>query len=132
MVIQPNPTIMTVKDFLSKPLLTAMIFACLCGCDDEPAIPESPKPDAAALNYWFDKNAEELQQYFTLNASTGGDVKGIQGTVVKFGADAFTTLGGGAITGNVDITLIELYDRASMFLARNLPTEKNRMEVFRH
>jgi hypothetical protein len=60
----------------------------------------------------------------TLSAGTGGDIKGAQGTIVKFGANAFTTLNGGAVTGNENITLIELYDRASMLLAKKPTNEK--------
>ena len=77
-----------------------------------------PKPDAAALNQWFDTNTENQEQHFILTASTGGNITGNQGTIVKFGANAFTKPNGDLVTGSVNITLIELYDRASMLLAK--------------
>ena len=82
---------MKIIHFLSKALLTVIVLTNLSGCDEEtPIIPENPKPDAEALNQWFDTNTENQEQHFILTASTGGNITGEQGTIVKFGANAFT------------------------------------------
>ncbi len=111
---------MKIIRLLSKGLLTALILINLSGCDEEttPVIPQNPKPDADALNQWFDTNTENQEQHFHLTASTGANITGKQGTIVKFAPNAFTKPNGDLVTGTVNITLIELYDRASMLLAK--------------
>src|SRR5688572_12848866 len=110
---------MKIIHFLSKALLTVLVLTSLSGCDEEtPASPDDPKPDAEALNHWFDTNAENQEQYFILTASTGGNLTGNQGTIVKFRTNAFTKPNGDLVVGSVKITLIELYDRGSMLLAK--------------
>jgi hypothetical protein len=110
---------MKIIHFLSKALLTALVLTNPLGCDEEtPAIPQNPEPDGEALHQWFDTNTENQEQHFSLTSSTGGNITGEKGTIVKFGANAFTKLNGDPVTGSVDITLIELYDRASMLLAK--------------
>jgi len=110
---------MKIIHFLGRALLTAIVLTNLSGCGEEtPAGPDDPKPDADALNHWFDTNTENQEQYFMVTASTGGNVTGNQGTIVKFGTNAFTKPNGDLVVGSVNITLIELYDRASMLLAK--------------
>ena len=110
---------MKIIHFLSKALFAVLVLINLSGCDEEtPAITQDPKPDAEALNQWFETNTENRKQHFSLTAGTGGNITGEQGTIVKFGANVFNTANGSVVTGSVDITLIELYDRASMLLAK--------------
>jgi hypothetical protein len=97
-------------------LLAALLINTACN-EPDITLPE-PEPDGEALNQWFDAGVKDREQHFTLTVSTGGDLKGSQGTILKFGANAFTTLSGEAVTGSVDITLVELYNRSSMLLAK--------------
>jgi len=97
-------------------LLAAVLINTACN-EPDITLPE-PQPDGDALNQWFDAGVKDREQHFALTVSTGGDLKGSQGTILKFGANAFTTLSGGAVTGTVDITLVELYNRSSMLLAK--------------
>ncbi len=56
--------------------------------------------------------------------SSGGTIFGSQGSQLVIPANAFT-LNGTAVTGNVDIEFVEIYDRASMLL-NNMPTTGKR------
>jgi hypothetical protein len=103
---------------LLKFLFTAFLFLNLTNCDDEVNSPEEPTPDSQALIEWFNSGTDKKVQRFTINASTGGNVVGAKGTIIKLTANALTSLDGSAVTGDVDIELIEIYDRASMLLTK--------------
>ncbi|RMB56778.1 hypothetical protein EAX61_13340 [Dokdonia sinensis] len=71
-------------------------------------------------NSIIDSRENDLQQ-FTVDGTTGGIIVGAQGTQLSFQPSAFENLDGTAVTGNVDIELIEIYGRADM-LKKKLPT----------
>ncbi|NKQ39937.1 MAG: hypothetical protein HF967_10870 [Methanosarcinales archaeon] len=79
--------------------------------DDEP----ENKPDGIALNQRFKDNRNDAVQTFTINASTGGIVTGSQGTKVIIPANAIGQ-NGTAVTGNIDVELVEIYNKAAMVL----------------
>lgn len=97
-------------------LAISMLIAGLASCDN----PENPKlkPDAEALENFVLANVTEQTQHFTVDATAGGQIKGDEGTILKFYPNGFMTLGGEAVTGNVDVELIEVYDRATMLLVQ--------------
>lgn len=64
---------------------------------------------------------ENAIQNFTLDPSTGGTLIGDQGTQLYFPPNSITHLGGESVSGDVDITFIEIYGRADM-LMQDLPT----------
>lgn len=109
---------MTTTNSVARLLLTGLLFASLVGCDNDEPTPAGPKPDAAALIEWYNAGAESKLQHFSITASTGGTVTGAQGTRIEFGANSFLTESGAAVSGTVDIQLIEIYDRASMLLTK--------------
>ncbi len=109
---------MRTVNFLLKFLFTGLLFINLTSCDEEVKVPEGPKPDSEALTEWFNTSTDNKVQTFTINASTGGNITGTQGTIIQLSANAFTTLDGSAVTGNVNIELVEIYDRASMLLTK--------------
>lgn len=78
-------------------------------------------PNATQLNAFFSENVEDNTQHFTVNASTGAYLTGDHGTVVWILGGMLEDNSGNAITGNVDVELIEVYDRASMIFM-NKPT----------
>ncbi len=99
-------------------------FYCLTilmSCDDKNETPDGPKPNKDALIQFFDASIEKGTQHFTVSSSTGGNITGSHGTIVQFGTNPFLTLGGNAVTGSVDVELIEIYDQSSM-LFTNRPT----------
>ncbi len=97
--------------------ISVLIGAILIlGACKKPKQQEDPKPDGQALHESFMQHREDLLQTFTIDASTGGTITGSEGTVITFPPNAF-----GSVSGNVEIELIELYDRAGMLLS-NRPT----------
>lgn len=104
--------------FLVNLLASSFLLVSIIGCDENENIPESPKPSAEALHEWFEASVDNQIQHFTKDAAVGGNITGEQGTIIKFSPNAFTTLNGDAITGNVSIELVEVYDRASMLLTK--------------
>ena len=118
-MVQTNPNGMRKTHLLTKILCSAWILLCITSCNsDDVRLPENPLPDGTALNELFEDEIENHKQHFTFNASTGGSVTGDQGTILEFNADAFTKLNGDVVTGDVDIELIEIYDRSTMFLTK--------------
>lgn len=106
-------------------LLPALLCLSIAGCDDESTDSLGPQPDAAALTNLFHEGVNERTQDFTINAATGGNITGAMGTVVKFPSNAFQKLNGEAVSGSVDIKLIEIYDRSTMLFTKRHTNGKN-------
>jgi hypothetical protein len=117
---------------IQKTLLIAsmgLILATSCKKNKavEPVEPETPTTtvtptgDAAALSNYFTNNVNNYKQNFTIDASSTQSITGTDGTVVTFYANSFQTLSGGAVSGNIDIELIEAYSKSDMILL-NKPT----------
>jgi hypothetical protein len=77
--------------------------------------PENPTPDGQALHDRVVENRKDAVQQFTIDAGTGGTIQGSQGTTVYFPPNAIG-LNGQPVTGDVDIELIEIYDKGAMVL----------------
>lgn len=78
-------------------------------------------PNGTQLTSFFNGNVEDNTQHFTVNASTGGVITGSHGTTVYIYGGTLQDGSGNPITGNVDVEMVEIYDRASMILM-NKPT----------
>jgi hypothetical protein len=102
------------------------VIALLTACDDDAEQPQEKPlvPNGPALDAFIEDNIESHKQSFTLNSETGGDITGSEGTVIKFFSNSFKTLSGDAVTGTVDIELIEVYSRANMLLTDKPTTGK--------
>jgi hypothetical protein len=101
---------------LQKILKIATVLSILllvASCEKKEDI--QPQIDGAALEARFQENRLDATQEFTLDAASGGVVTGSQGTQITFPPNAFG-LNGTPVTGNVKVSLIEIYDRASMLL----------------
>lgn len=99
------------------------VFTCLVltlvACkkdDDQPQV-----GNGTQLTNFFSANVSNSKQTFTLNASTGGTVFGSKGTKIYLAPNSLFTAGGSPITGNVQLELVEIYDRAAMVMM-NKPT----------
>jgi hypothetical protein len=111
---------------VSANMLCVILFCLsLTSCNDKDETPASPKPDKAALKEFFDGGIHTSKQMFTLNSSTGGNITGDLGTILNFNTDAFLTLNGEAVTGNVAIEFIEIYNRSSMLLTKRPTIGRN-------
>jgi hypothetical protein len=99
-----------------KSLLGLSLIATFTSCISDPDIIDiEPQADGIALNQRFQDNRINALEEFTIDAATGGVITGSQGTKVSFPANSFK-LNGTLVTGNVDIQLIEIYDKSSMVL----------------
>ncbi len=92
-------------------IVSISIFAISCKPKPEP--PHMGLPDGQGLHDRFIDNRESNKQSFTMDAGTGGTITGTEGTKITFPANAFMRNGNPA-TGNVEIELIEVYNRAGM------------------
>tara|TARA_B100000497_G_scaffold106924_1_gene124140 strand:- start:2580 stop:3530 length:951 start_codon:yes stop_codon:yes gene_type:complete len=72
------------------------------------------QPDAAQLINFFADNNTAAKQNFTIDVSSPVLITGNQGTTIQFYANSFEDAAGNSITGNVDIELIEIYEKKDM------------------
>lgn len=108
-------------------LLVSIITLCtlpmFMSCEEKSETPVLV-PDGEALNDLATESIEERTQTVTVDATDGGNVVGEQGTVLQFSANAFQTLSGDPVTGDVTIKFIEVYDRSAMLFTRKPTTGK--------
>ena len=107
-----------VKNMKNLMGITLLIALTLTSCkkpeDDE------PQADGAALTHIFENNRADAMQSFVVDIDGGATITGSQGTQVTFPANSIG-LNGSPVSGNIDVELIEVYDRAAMLL-QNMPT----------
>ena len=96
------------------------LLATACKKDKNPETTGST-PNGAQLTSFFGDNLNNNTQHFTVNATTGGWITGTHGTQVYIYSGYLQDGSGNPIIGNVDIELVEVYDRATMVLL-NKPT----------
>ncbi len=78
------------------------------------------EPNGQKLKEMFENKRSEAVQTFQIDAAAGGTITASQGTEIVFQPNTFL-LNGNPVTGNVDIEVIEIYDRGGMVL-QNKPT----------
>ncbi len=100
---------------------TLIILLILTSCDSDNEPQPEPQPDGEALNQRFKDNRSDAVQNFVIDASVGGTITGSQGTRVIFPPNAIG-LNGTPVTGNIDVELIEIYDKGAMVL-QNMSTK---------
>jgi len=98
-----------------------LIFAS-CKKDEQIIDPIiTPSKNTGALQKFFAKNTVDATQSFVIDATTNQLITGSKGTKINFYANSFETLNGQNVTGNIKISLIEIFDKADMMLM-NKPT----------
>ncbi|MGV6862701.1 MAG: hypothetical protein ACWA41_13095 [Putridiphycobacter sp.] len=103
-------------------LLGSLLVYTSCKKDDpETTLPTEVKGDAQALKNFFSNNESNSVQNFTIDAQNPQQIIGAGGLTVNFNANAFETTDGQTVIGNVDISLIEIYNKKDMILL-NKPT----------
>jgi hypothetical protein len=119
--------------FLSLLIGGAIALTSVSCNDDNDSKPTVVKPDNDdKVGPVLQEIRDGRKQHFTLNISTGGSVKGEEGTRVEFPANSLVKLNGAAVTGSVDIELIEIYKKSDMLFS-NMPTiglnDENKMAL---
>lgn len=101
-----------------RKLFSFILFSGLFfwSCDDGNENIVKPVPDAGALRFFVDGNVLENTQYFTIDGSAGGSVYCDEGTVIQFAPESFTDSEGNIVTGEVNIKVIEIFNRSAMVL----------------
>ncbi|ELR69149.1 hypothetical protein C900_05429 [Fulvivirga imtechensis AK7] len=100
----------------------------LIGCkdDDSNVIHDIKMPDGEALQQKYSDYIEDAKQHFTATAENGVSIVGERGTQLTFYSGAFTDAEGNEVVGEVDIELIEIFDKAEMLLSKK--TTQGRQE----
>lgn len=74
-------------------------------------------PSGSDLNAFVNNNIANATQTFTIDASNPALITGAKGTKIQFYNGQFQTMSGDAVTsGNIDIALIEIFDKKDMIL----------------
>lgn len=107
-------------------ILIALLFLASCETNDDTDIDPIIIDETNILGGEEYANSitaarENALQNFTIDADAGGTITGEQGTQIYFPPGGLQFLGGEAASGDVEIHLIEIYDRASM-LKQQMPT----------
>jgi hypothetical protein len=82
------------------------------------------QPDAIALKSFFTNNENQAKQTFSIDATISQSITGNQGTVFQFNGNIFETMSGQAVTGNIDVQLIEIFGKKDMIF-QDKPTVAN-------
>ncbi len=93
-------------------VLAYLIFLSSCEEGNERKV--TPTPDATQLKFFIDSKIAANEQYLTLDAGTGGMLLANKGTILQFQENSFADLDGNVVTGEVEIKLIEIFDRSDM------------------
>ncbi|MGB0933298.1 MAG: hypothetical protein ACPGU5_03390 [Lishizhenia sp.] len=105
-------------------LLSGVLLAfTACKKEDDAVSPIVPEPvvgaiqaDGALLSNFFSVNNSTATQSFTIDATTPMSITGNKGTVIQFFGNSFQDASGNLVSGNIDVDLIEIYEKVDMLL----------------
>jgi len=105
-------------------LAFSLSMTFLSSCQEDEVVIDDPQiklPDGEALKNAVSENLDGSTQEFVMNATDGGSVTGEKGTVIWFSPKSLVNAKGDSVKGDVDVELIEVFDKASM-LFNDKPT----------
>ncbi|MGV3636005.1 MAG: hypothetical protein ACO1NQ_00030, partial [Flavobacteriales bacterium] len=73
-----------------------------------------PQGNGDGLRSFYEENRADATQQFAVDAASGGTIAAAGGVRVQFPANAFRTPTGGAVTGPVEVRLLEILDVGDM------------------
>ncbi|MNJ85903.1 hypothetical protein D3C87_33840 [compost metagenome] len=97
-------------------LISGTILVLGTSCKKDNPNPSTPSTSGNGISSFFQQNLNNATQTFTINAEVAQTITGSKGTVIHFNANSFVTSSGTPVTGNVQIELIEIYDKKDMIL----------------
>jgi hypothetical protein len=113
---------MKTPDYFLTLLVGGLLALGTVSCSDDDqgsATPGVKKPGANdSVTPMFEENLAAMKQTFTIDATTGGEVHGEQGTTIRIYANSLVKKNGDAVTGNVTLELIEIYKKSDMLLTK--------------
>ncbi len=95
--------------------ITAVLMSS-CKKDNPVPLPSGPINSGSGIASFFQSNLENEKQTFTINADNTSTVTGSKGTTVTFYPHSFVNQSGAYVSGNVQIELIEIYNKKDMIL----------------
>ncbi len=122
-ILSNNPLVRkTLKTICASAMLAAALVSCEMADDVDVVDIDVPlEISGEELVESILDRREDAQQTFVIDASSWEVIIGDQGTNVVFGANSLEFENGDPVTGDVDVTLIEIYNKADMVLSK-LPT----------
>ena len=97
-----------------------VVIGLTTACKKE-VIPTPDTNNSTTLSSYHSQIVNQLKQNFTVDATLGGTITGNKGTKVTILPNGLKWSNGQTVTGNVNIELVEIYDRGTMVLT-NKPT----------
>ena len=102
----------------------AMLAVVSCKKDNPTPAPQGAVPSLSALKDFYSGNRADAVQLFTIASGSNQTITGSKGTMITFNANSFETMSGAPVTGNVQVELIEIFNKKDMILM-NVPTMGN-------
>jgi hypothetical protein len=96
--------------------LILLTTACKKEDDQNNVFQPTSADNYTSISDFYARNGAALQT-FVINAETGGGFTTPKGTTVQIPANAFKTMGGGNVTGNVTIEFKDIYKKSDMLLS---------------
>lgn len=95
-----------------KLVFSVALVLGISACNKGPSF--GPEGEADALSTLFADNRANATQAFQVNAASGGTIVGSGGVTITFPPNAFQTMNGNAVAGNVEVSLLEILDPHDM------------------
>jgi hypothetical protein len=97
-----------------------LISASFAACKKEKDSPKAATYDIKEAKKFFETNAPQYEN-FNVDASTGGLITTTKGTKINFPANAFKKTNGQIVSGNVTVSVKDIFNASDMLLG-NRPT----------
>lgn len=107
------------KTFNTFAITTVLLLSI--GCKNYESIESLYQPNGTALKTLYTSNLESIKQTATFNVANGIHFTSSKGSHLRIMSNCITTQNDQPVTGNVDLTFIEIFDRGTM-LVTNKPT----------
>lgn len=92
----------------------------------QPGISNPNQATSAELKAFYANNLSAANQNFTIDVASPALIVGSKGTKLQFYANSFETMTGQNVTGNIQISMVEIFSKADMILM-NKPTMGNNL-----
>ncbi len=117
-VLRENLNYLAMKKIIISSAL--VVIGLTTACKKE-VIPTPTTNSSTDLNGFHSSKVNQLKQNFTVDAALGATIVGNKGTKVTIFPNGLKFANGQTVSGNVNIELVEIFDRGTMVLA-NKPT----------
>ncbi len=105
--------------------LTVLVGFTACKKENTVIAPiTQAQPISSAMGGLFQQKQAPAQS-FGLDATQGGTIRGMRGTIVDFQPNSFINANGQVVSGAIQLTLREVYDRTDMILSNRTTVADN-------